>query len=371
MTEERKTHPFWATQPVAVPRKHPERPEPVPKPETRPETRPAPVLPEGITIRHVDIPLEIDAVYHLISENYVEDSSSTFRMQYSKGFLLWQTLAPGTFPEWNVGLYAREELIGFISASALRVRIGSSAPDTATVNFLCLKKEYRNQRLAPLLITEVTRRVNEKGIYKAVFTGGISLPFVYMSISYYHRIINGEHLVEQGFCMPQDLTHPTKPLQGTTRLRRVLAEEMPKVMALYRKKYATMEMEIVFTDEQLLYYLSPREGIVDCLVDEEVTEFVSFFFLDTGVAFDVIDIIKTVYICYHASSSYERIIGSLIKYLEKNSDCNVLNALALGENTPKALESLGFLRGDGALNYYLFNWDAGRIEAAKNGFIPF
>ena len=44
------------------------------------------------------------------------------------------------------------------------------------INFLCVHKKLRTKRLAPVLIKEITRRVNLQGIFQAVYTAGVILP---------------------------------------------------------------------------------------------------------------------------------------------------------------------------------------------------
>ena len=44
------------------------------------------------------------------------------------------------------------------------------------INFLCVHKKLRSKRLAPVLIREITRRVNCQGIFQAVYTAGVVLP---------------------------------------------------------------------------------------------------------------------------------------------------------------------------------------------------
>lgn len=44
------------------------------------------------------------------------------------------------------------------------------------INFLCVHKKLRAKRLAPVLIKEVTRRVNLEGIFQATYTAGVFLP---------------------------------------------------------------------------------------------------------------------------------------------------------------------------------------------------
>lgn len=44
------------------------------------------------------------------------------------------------------------------------------------INFLCVHKKLRSKRVAPVLIREITRRVNLMGIFQAVYTAGVVLP---------------------------------------------------------------------------------------------------------------------------------------------------------------------------------------------------
>ena len=44
------------------------------------------------------------------------------------------------------------------------------------INFLVVHKKLRSNRLAPLLIQEVTRRCNMAGVFQAVYTAGVFLP---------------------------------------------------------------------------------------------------------------------------------------------------------------------------------------------------
>ena len=44
------------------------------------------------------------------------------------------------------------------------------------INFLCVHKKIRANRLAPVLIKEVTRRVHIKNMWQAVYTAGIVIP---------------------------------------------------------------------------------------------------------------------------------------------------------------------------------------------------
>ena len=69
----------------------------------------------------------------------------------------------------------------------------------AEVNFLCVHKKLRDKRLAPALIREVTRRVNLKNIWQAIYTSGTTLPTPFSTAPYWHRNLNPQKLVDVRF----------------------------------------------------------------------------------------------------------------------------------------------------------------------------
>lgn len=56
------------------------------------------------------------------------------------------------------------------------MRFALSEFDASEVNYLCVHKKLRSKRLAPVLIKEVTRQCHLKGIFQALYTGGVLLP---------------------------------------------------------------------------------------------------------------------------------------------------------------------------------------------------
>ena len=69
---------------------------------------------------------------------------------------------------------------------------------TVEINFLCVHKKLRSKRLAPVLIKEVTRRINLRGIFQAVYTAGIVVPKPVAQCRYFYRSLNPKKLVEVG-----------------------------------------------------------------------------------------------------------------------------------------------------------------------------
>lgn len=69
----------------------------------------------------------------------------------------------------------------------------------AEINYLCVHKKLRTKRLAPILIKEITRRVNLNNIWQALYTAGVVIPRPVATTTYYHRSLNPKKLVEVGF----------------------------------------------------------------------------------------------------------------------------------------------------------------------------
>ncbi|KAK8783864.1 hypothetical protein V5799_009772 [Amblyomma americanum] len=69
----------------------------------------------------------------------------------------------------------------------------------AEVNFLCVHKKLRSKRVAPVLIREITRRVNRRGIFQAVYTAGVVLPKPIGTCRYWHRSLNPRKLIDVRF----------------------------------------------------------------------------------------------------------------------------------------------------------------------------
>ena len=67
------------------------------------------------------------------------------------------------------------------------------------INFLCVHKKLRSKRVAPVLIKEITRRVNREGIFQAVYTAGVLLPKPISVCRYYiyYMYISGTQLSQK------------------------------------------------------------------------------------------------------------------------------------------------------------------------------
>ena len=124
-----------------------------------------------------------------------------FRFDYSVKFLQWALTPPGYNPDWLFGVRGgkKNKLYGFISGIPVHMSVNGTKIKMAEINFLCVHKALRTKRLAPILIREVTRRVNRCDMWQAIYTAGVVIPTPIAATTYYHRSLNPKKLVEVGF----------------------------------------------------------------------------------------------------------------------------------------------------------------------------
>ena len=137
------------------------------------DLRPEPYnMPRGFAWSEVAVadPDQRAEIYDLLYQNYVEDDECMFRFDYSRDFLIWALTPPGHRQEFRLGVRSTKSgrLMALITGVPARVRVYDEERDMVEVNFLCVHKKLRSKRLAPVLIKEITRRVNRAGTFQAV-----------------------------------------------------------------------------------------------------------------------------------------------------------------------------------------------------------
>ncbi|KAJ2007324.1 glycylpeptide N-tetradecanoyltransferase [Coemansia thaxteri] len=297
-------HEFWSTQPVPKsseevkddgPLHPPLAPEQIPKDPY--------ALPEGMEWCLIDIEVESEMkeFHDLLLNNYVEDADSMFRFNYSLEFLRWALLPPGFNKDWHVGVRSSstKELIAFISGIPVDMMVRDKKIRMAEINFLCLHKDMRSQRMAPLLIKEVTRRVHLVGIFQAVYTVGRLLPKPVSTCRYFHRSLNPKKLMDTGFSQKLEGAQLAKTvsslwlptLSTTPGLRPMRKGDVGQVRKLLNRHLKTRYdvLPVFVTDAEIAHWFLPREGVVSTYVVDDaeapgkLSDFISFYSLPSSV----------------------------------------------------------------------------------------
>jgi len=325
----------------------------------------------------------LDELYTLLNENYVEDDDNIFRFNYSREFLRWALMPPGWKRDWHTGVRISKtgKLFAFISAVPACVRVYDVVKNVVEINFLCVHKKLRSKRLAPVLIKEITRRVNLTGIFQAVYTAGVKMTHAVSVCTYWHRSLNPKKLIAVRFSyLAHNMTMqrtirlyklPEKPLtKGFRQLREGDVEQCCLMFTKHQQKY---ELCPHFDAEHFGHWFLPREGVIDSYVVEnegQITDFVSFYHLDsTVVKHPTYKDIKAAYSFYYFNTHTP--LKTLMEdclIAARNIGMDVFNALDLMENR-SFMEALKFGQGDGDLRYYIYNWKCTSIPRNKLGLV--
>ncbi|KAI0683832.1 N-myristoyl transferase [Cytidiella melzeri] len=409
-------HKFWGTQPV--PQMGDEAPEtdgPIEPSKPASEVRQEPYALQS-QFEWCDVDVSDDAqlreLYELLSANYVEDDEAEFRFQYSAEFLRWALKPPGYFKDWHAGVRvaSNKKLVAFIAAVPITLRVRENTLKASEVNFLCVHKKLRSKRLTPVLIKEITRRCNVKGIFQALYTAGLVLPTPVSTCRYYHRCLNIPKLVNVQFThVPQNMTLARmirlnkvaeRPKLTAHGLREMEDKDVSQVARLYGKYMKRFGMAVEFTEEETRHYFlsgrgegaggkeswkHPRDGqvvwtyVVEDPVSHKITDFWSFYSLPSTIMNSPThNVLNAAYLYYYATDvafqPHADKDGSLKKRLDEliadalivadQFKFDVFNALTLMDNV-EFLSDLRFGAGNGMLNFYIYNWRTSPLAGAN------
>ncbi|PSN36023.1 Glycylpeptide N-tetradecanoyltransferase [Blattella germanica] len=290
---------------------------------------------------------------------------------------------PGWRRDWHCGVRVIKSgrLVGFISAIPATVRIYNHSQKMVEINFLCVHKKLRSKRVAPVLIREITRRVNLTGIFQAVYTAGVVLPKPVGTCRYWHRSLNPKKLIEVKFShlsrnMTMQRTLKLYKLPDKTRtngFRKMVPADLPRAHKLLAEYLTRFDLAPIFSEEDFRHWFLPQAGIVDSFVvdnGKELTDLVSYYTLPSTVMHHPVHkTLKAAYSFYNVSTAtgWVDLMGDAL-VSAKNSGFDVFNALDLMENK-EFLETLKFGIGDGNLQYYLYNWRCPSIPPNKIGLV--
>lgn len=383
-----RPHLFWDTQPVpTMAAENFQDSGPIDEIKTVEEVRDEPYnLPDAFewVSCNVSDDKEANEIYTLLTENYVEDDDSMFRFDYSVAFLRWALQPPEHLPFWHLGVRVKsnQKLVGFITGIPANIQVYDQVVKMAEINFLCVHKKLRSKRLAPVLIKEITRRVNKQNVWQAVYTAGVVLPRPVSECRYYHRSLNPKKLIEVGF------SHlgPRMTMARTIKLykvpdhpqlmgmREMAKTDVPRVYELISSYLKKFPLHPEFTQDELAHWMLPREGVIYSFVREdsrgEVTDVCSFYSLPSSIlGHDKYSLLKAAYSYWNVATSVQLsdlMYDALI--LARQRDFDVFNALNVMEHD-SFLKDLKFGIGDGFLQYYLYNWKCPKIEPGGIGLV--
>lgn len=333
-------HTFWNTQPSGRALE-----------ETREPQKDPLRLPDAFEWVNPDIPV----IKELLDGHYVEGDDTNFRFKYTEE-MLTHILSE---PAWILGVRVKEtqKLVACITAIPLTLSVHGQEEKWSAVDFLCIHKKLRSRRLAPVLIKEITRRINTRGVWKAVYTGANNLPNPLLTARYWHRSLNTKKLIDIGFLgVPRNTTASTlmklnrKP-PPSPYMRPMVAQDVPRVRELLNAHLARWPIHRQWSLEEVSQEILPLAPWVNR--GPEVTDFVSFYTVPTSTKHPLHPEFKNAHLYYCVPGSME--MKDLVNHAMAVSNADVFTALDVMDREPSMLKDMKFKVGTGLLKYYLFN----------------
>jgi len=248
---------------------------------------------------------------------------------------------------------------------------------------LCVHKKLRSKRLAPVLIKEITRRVNLKNIWQALYTAGLVLPRPISTCRYTHRPLNWNKLYDVGFVdVPEGIKETAmqeKYKVENKNLQLIEFEEKyyEEVSVLFKAQQKRYKLQHVFqSKEEFLHQFLPRKDVLKSFVylnDEgKVTDFISYYILPFNILgeseVDIVETLKVAYLYHYCSDCADTLdndrsltirLNEIIQDMLSNAlyeeKCDLFNCLTSQDNN-LFIEKQNFGMGSGFLNFYLFNY---------------
>jgi glycylpeptide N-tetradecanoyltransferase len=289
---------------------------------------------------------------NLLSAHYLSDEVSS--MEFSKSIIEWILHVD---PYWNIALRKGGKLVGFIAARPSTISIDRARVSAVEITFRCVSKRLRDKRLAPLLIREVTRRAVLRGIHQAIYTAVQELPCPVATTHSWHRLLNIPNLIKSGFYQTDRPNARMFDVHGTSALHRATQDDAEDILNILQAQAKSLRLCRDVDEDYVqrllkLPHVFVGEGKFVCLYEVGYRG-------ANGVANRQAEILHAV------GDDALRDATILAKY----AGFDVLNC----QDAPFAEDVLRghkFIRGEGALYYYLYNWKLERpLENTELGFV--
>jgi len=386
-SKKQETHDFWDNQPVPKLDEDVQQIGPIETKNVEDVRKTPYALPNGFEWFALDLKnkIDVDGLYNLLSDHYVEDDDNMFRFNYSREFLQWALMPPNFLKKWHLAVRVtnNKKLVACITAIPAEISVQHNNIKMVEINFLCVHKKLRTKRLAPVLIKEITRRVNEENIWQAAYTAGVVIPKPVAKNQYWHRSFDPKKLVDIGFSsIPRNSTlgrmirlaklgKPPNFLQQTRKMEKKDCKPVCKLLADYLKQF---KYHPVLKEEDIEHWFLPREDVIQTYVVEKenkITDFFSFYCLKSHVMKNEkhkdLNAVYSYYNVPNTESWLDLMNAALHKAKEEKKD--VFNCLNVMENKEESLEKLKFGPGDGYLQYYLYNYKTPELKPNEVGLV--
>lgn len=279
----------------------------------------------------VDLPDKLKWVYLEKTKTILKMINNEFEgLVYTKTHIKYYKSQGAIFK----GIELNGDVIGLFSILICPVKVFSNFKNVSEVNFLCIKKPFRNKGYINYLVSEIIRLSVLNGVSSGYYTSTSIHPNLKMVSNFFHLPVNCKKLVELDF-MPDIKYSFEKGVQKKTPITTEIIERLNN----FCTKYSFSKIYTIF-----------HPKLFDCYSENEnIIVFYKLKFKMNG---------KFIENAYIYSYSYSD-ITSFCEFIKKcivNYD--VVTCLDKVMDNSFITEYLKFLKGD-SINYYFFNESVG------------
>lgn len=308
----------------------------------------------------------LEEVHSLLKEHYIEDAKHIVRLIYSKDFLYWYLkLVP---PGLMIGLVYKNKLVGLITAIFLDMIIYGNKLKIPYVNLLCIQKKIRKLGLAIFLIDEIKKRIHQKEINCALFTG-MNIPTKsFCTLKNFAIPINYPKLKEVGF-LEKDFISIPKIEENPLHLVKI--SDLESIIPKLNKFMDKFSIRPFFMPDTGHHFLFPKKNIIYSFVKRnnhgEVTDFINiyknyYYFIEKH---QIISIGLIAFYFYETMTLTE-LITFLIDKLS-NYKIDQLSFYSMADNND--INITRFLT-EAQLNYFFYNFKMKQTDEHQLCFFP-
>lgn len=370
---------FWKDQPVGLCRTGKDRIGIIEQGNVENVKKERHSLPTGLSWKVIDDETDettLTLLRDFLNNNYVSNDDGLFRLTYDVPFLK-HFISQGK-PGWSVIIVEDEtgSIVGSIMAVLRKLIIrGVEIHESAEVNLLCVRPDYRGKNLAGTLISEIRRIIGLDGYFTAIHTSGTMLPQKpFCTSRYFHKLLDIEKLNAVGFTeFPEDdlanaiKHHEFKPVKKQLNplcswiLRYAGVTDAPSIATLFANdsmKYMISE----YIDEEVIKRFLDAPYMDNFVIEEinmigkkrKIVGYVSIYHMNLlCLKGDASNYLATSYIYYHCGKILP-CIGEIFAVLKKKGK-SVVNCFNMGTNKD-LINIYNMTPGTGHLHYYMYNY---------------
>lgn len=324
-------------------------------------------LPDGYIWRtfNVNDYEECKEISYFLKHNYVEDNKNQYRFNYTSEFIYWYL---NSLKSKAIGIIHKDILIGIITSRYIKLSLNKRIEDLVEIDFLCIKKDTRNNKLCPLLIQEITRLSNLDGVFEAIFTSESKYFNLLSSVKYYSRIINVKHLYDIKYIKSNNTLdelenyYSLPKLKGSNQKKLIKLNNQTsedyyeKCYELYNSYVPKFTVHEIFTKESFINSFNNEHVITYILVENDIVlDFISYYFINISLIDKPKEKMTDGYLYYYTNNSNNLYkMFQLLLYKLKEDDIDSFLALNIMDTESNMLEEMKFMKDSSDFNYFLF-----------------